>query len=63
MDRIVELERCLENILELFEVTGNSYTVETLDGDIIEVSKPLCQELDMAEIVLYGERDDATGAY
>ena len=63
MDRVLELERVLENILELFEVTGNSYTVETIDGDIVEVSRPLCDELDAAEIVLYGERDDATGAY
>ena len=63
MDRVPELERVLENILELFEVTGNSYTVETIDGDVVEVSRPLVDELDAAEIVLYGERDDATGAY
>ncbi len=60
MDRISELETVLENILELFD---GDETVETNDGELVFISTPLSEALHAAEIVLYGERDDATGAF
>ncbi len=61
MDRVQELERVLESILELFE----DDQVECNNGDLVFISMPLSEALVDAEDVLYGVggEDDGTGTY
>lgn len=61
MDRVQELERVIENILELFE----DDQVECNNGELVFISLPLSEALTDAEDMLYGDGsdDDATGVF
>jgi hypothetical protein len=62
-DRNRALETVLENILEHFDLAGNSYTVDVVNNSAEEpvtmlVTDDLAADLDKAQDVLYGTDDD-----
>jgi len=53
-----DLEKALERILELVDPSARTYQIETIDGDIVELSEELAKTIDHANDLLYGEGDE-----
>jgi hypothetical protein len=52
--RIMELEHALEDVLECFEISGNSYTIDTDLWDDAQVDLDIADIISAAADVLYG---------
>lgn len=52
--RIMELEHALEDVLECFEISGNSYTIDTDLWDDAQVDPDIADIITAVSDVLYG---------
>lgn len=54
---IEDLERILENVLEHIDSTPNGYIVESHNGELVQLSEAMSEDLDKAFDMLYNSEN------